>query len=190
MLDYFKYLLKLRNPHYIIFIRQAKYREISAITAKWVEKDGKCYQAVSYMTDAWIAKRITGPMPKESEGVSKLEDVATIRETTDLSDIPADQVSAWDIYAQLERIEVLVSHQVNALFKDNPFGHKFRPMLILSPFPAVLLRVYEGPAIIGTIVVLRDGTISLVFGDDSRLQLYINRLRQGSFIWEQPALLR
>lgn len=180
MLDIFRRLVKQEGPSFIIDFSSVSAGDLSAVTCKY-ECAKKYYTAISFYTNTWISKSPGGPVAKD--GISRcstLSDIATI--------IPHASIELCRSYASVDSTELLqwqLRQKSNfvqlfeQVFRNNDYGDTMQAELILSPTPAVTVKVKHGGDIVGTILVLMDGTVSVIFATDTSIHSYADHISRS-----------
>lgn len=179
MLEIFRQLVKQEQPNFIIDFKSISSGELSAVYCKY-EKDRSFFTAVSFYTSTWISRKPSGPeMVNGVSACNELSDVASISRHNTLEvcrTYPVITVSDLNEYQY--RVKSSTVSVFDDIFKDNEFGDTVTSSLMLAPAPAVVLTVQHGGYLVGTILVLLSGVVSVVFACDSRINEYAKHMQK------------
>lgn len=179
MLEIFRWLVKQEQPNFIIDFKAISSGELSAVYCKY-EKERRFYTAVSFYTSTWISRKPSGPeMLNNVSACNKLADIASIVKHDTLEVCRSyPVVSVSDLEEYQYRVKTSTVSVFDDIFRDNPFGDTVVSSLMLAPAPAVVLTVQHGGFLVGTILVLLSGVVSVVFACDSRINEYARHMQQ------------
>lgn len=187
MLDIFRGLVKQECPSFIIDFSTVTAGELSAVVCKY-ERNKKYYTASSFYTSTWISRVPSGPITHD--GISKCEklcDVANI--------VPHASITLCKSYPTIDESELkhwqtkqkkMFTRSFDDIFTANSFGDIMTADLILTPLPAMTVKIKNGSSIIGTMLVLPSGVTHVIFAVDQRVYKYakeIERIRSSGHLY-------
>lgn len=179
MFEIFKTLVKQEAPDYIIDNKSVGCGQLQSMTCVYA-KSKKYYTATTFYTDVWISKSPLGPLSGDTPVVKTLSDVAVIREYDSFqacSSFPP--VTKQDLESYIAQMNMGVDDYLAGLL-PNGCGDVCKFKLNLNPVPCVVVSVFSGRGLIGTMIIFMDGHVIPVMSCSARMNDYVSLARQRS----------
>ena len=178
MLEVFRDMLLKEGASFFVERYEVHCKGVRVVTAIY-KKDDKFYHARSFYTDAWICAKLSdlfvSPKLRKCE---KLSDIAEILCSEDLDDFAKYRLTMADLQRLLNKLESSTSNILNTQLSNNPYGDRATSKLSLAPVPSIVVTIKNDLQVVGSLLVLLDGTVRPTFVCQPRLGEYAYRISQ------------